>query len=157
MELFEEELSGKKLISTFFFENFKKYKIQSVFLLLSIILSSSTLAIQPIIWSNLLTTLYENNFEQFKIVLMMTILFYFCKTIISYIQSRIIVYLKTNLVMDIQNRSYQRLLNKKMVYFDSVTSGKILSVLSTDIEQAIEITFTKLLPAIISFFRLFFF
>lgn len=153
MELFEEELSGKKLISTFFFENFKKYKIQSVFLLLSIILSSSTLAIQPIIWSNLLTTLYENNFEQFKIVLMMTILFYFCKTIISYIQSRIIVYLKTNLVMDIQNRSYQRLLNKKMVYFDSVTSGKILSVLSTDIEQAIEITFTKLLPAIISFFQ----
>ncbi len=115
-----------------------------------ILLTLSTLAIQPIIWSSLLSTLYRKNFEQFKFTLIIAVIFYLLKLLISYFQSRVTIYLKVNLVRDIQNNLFQKLLHKQMKYFDSTPIGKTISVLSTDIEQAVEILFGKLLPASVS-------
>ena len=141
--------SGNQLIISFC-RYLKNYKLHCCALSLCILLTLSTLAFQPIIWSSLLSTLYRKNFEQFKVTLIITVIFYLLKILISYLQSRVTIYLKVNLVRDLQNNLFQKLLNKQMKYFDNTPIGKTMSVLSTDIEQAVEILFGKLLPASVS-------
>lgn len=143
----------KKLMKDFF-KYFRPYTGLSMLLLLTIIISVGISLVQPILWSKLITSVFGKDLKTlYGIVVMFVVLFLFTVGT-NLLQSVIKAYLNSHIVYDMQQDLFNNMLSMKMEYFDSTSNGAIISRITGDTKQIVDLITNEILPDIISVLRL---
>lgn len=148
----KRQRNDKKLIKNFL-KYFKPYYLQCIALLFFILVNLAFSLIQPIVWANLLTTLFGNSFDALKKTLLLLAILYFGVTGINYIQSIMTAQLSNKLVFDMQNNMFNKLLSMKMEYFDQNPNGALISKIVMDINQIVDLVIKQIIPAIMNIIK----
>lgn len=139
-----------------FLKYFRPYIGFSVLLLITILLSVGVSLIQPVLWSKLITSVFGNDLRSlYKIVIMFVILFILTVGV-NLLQSVLKAYLNTHIVYDIQQDLFNNMLSMKMEYFDSMANGAIISRITGDTKQIVDLIIKEVLPDVIAVLKLIF-
>lgn len=139
-----------------FIKYFRPYIGQSALLLLTILLSVGVSLIQPILWSKLVASVFGNELKVlYKIVIMFVMLFILTVGI-NFLQSVLKAYLNVHIIYDMQQDLFTKMLSMKMEYFDTTANGAIISRITGDTKQIVDLIIKEVLPDIIAVLKLIF-
>lgn len=148
--------SNDKVLLKKFLKYFKPYRMQCFFLLLSILTSVMISIVQPILWSKLITSVFGENINKLYNIVALFVILFLVTIIIGFIQSTLTAYLNTHIVFDMQQKLFKNVLSMKMKYFDEVSNGAIISKITGDTKQIVDLIIKEVLPDIIAVLKLVF-
>lgn len=135
---------------------FWPYAGLSILLLLVIFLSVGISLIQPILWSKLITSIFGKDLKNlYKIVALFVILFVVSAGI-NLLQSILKAYLNVHIIYDMQQDLFSKMLSMKMDYFDETSNGTIISKITGDTKQIVDLIIKEVIPDVVVVLKLIF-
>ena len=135
---------------------FRPYAGLSILLLLVIFLSVGISLIQPILWSKLITSIFGKDLKNlYKIVALFVILFVVSAGI-NLLQSILKAYLNVHIIYDMQQDLFSKMLSMKMDYFDETSNGTIISKITGDTKQIVDLIIKEVIPDVVVVLKLIF-
>ena len=130
---------------------FKKYKLNIVILLFTIVFTMIINVVQPLIMGEIIQDLTSTSFNTIGKSLLYLLCLYLMGCLFSFVKRYQTIYISNNLITDFKYAIHKKVLNLSMKVFDKVSTGEFISRIDGDISIAIHIIADQLLNFIVTF------
>lgn len=109
--------------------------------------------IQPLIWGNLITRLFSQNYDEIIMLIIYLLFLYFIQAVISFFQSYLFSYLNESIINNLKNSIFVKIINLPITAFDNSGIGHFMSRLHDDTTAIANIVTSQLLNTIIDILK----
>ncbi|MCW6087214.1 ABC transporter ATP-binding protein [Clostridium sporogenes] len=132
----------------------KPYKTRFSILFLCILFNIIFGLVQPLIWGNLITDIFNSNHTNVILNILYVSILYVLQLIISYTQSYLFIFLNNNIICNLKNDMFNSILNLPIKAFDEISVGEFMSRLHNDTSNLANIITEKFLGTIIDILKI---
>ncbi len=134
----------------------KPYKMKYSLAFICILSGIGIGLIQPLVWGNLLSNLFDKGYNKVLINILYLSIIYILQAAVGFFQSYLVSFLSENIIFDLKRDIYHKILNLPVKAFDEMSSGEFISRLHGDAQAIANIITNQLLNAVIDVLRVIF-
>lgn len=125
------------------------YKIRFACAFLCVVSGIIFTLVQPFIWANVLTSLFEKDFNRVVLNIVYTFILFVLQMSLNFLQSYLFSHLNENIIYDLKRNMYASIFDLPVKAFDEMRVGEFISRLHGDASVVANIITNQLLNAIV--------